>query len=547
MPVIPLQNTPAWLALESHYKQAKGLHMRDQFREDERRFSRFSIEHQQILLDYSKNRIVDRTKELLLDLARQRNLDAAIKAMFSGETINTTEKRAVLHTALRNRSNTSVMVEGKNVMPLINHELERFTDFAEQVRSGEWRGCTGKRIRSIVNIGIGGSDLGPKMVTQALKPYWTEQLEPHFVANIDAADLSSVLGKIDAEATLFIVASKSFTTRESIANAVAAREWFLQQVGGDKKYIARHFVALSSATQNVEAFGIAKQNMFEFWDWVGGRYSLWSAIGLPIALMIGKEQFMQLLEGAHNIDNHYSTAPFEQNIPIMMAMLGIWYRNFYGVASHAILPYDHNLRLLPSHLQQLDMESNGKAVSLEGDALQIDTGPIVWGTAGSNGQHAFFQLLHQGTQLIPADFIVFANSQNQIKTEDCDHHQLLIANCLAQSEALMRGREPEKVSLKFEDSPELASHRSFKGNRPSNTLMIDELSPKNLGALVAIYEHKVFSQGVIWGVNSFDQWGVELGKNLAEALDTELDSGVVERDHDSSTASLLKRYRLKSK
>jgi glucose-6-phosphate isomerase len=538
-----LEKSPAWLALQSHYDETKDVRMRDQFENEPDRFSAFSISFQEILFDYSKNRINTETSKLLLDLARQSKLNAAIQSMFSGEPINQTEERAVLHTALRNREGNPVFVDGKDVMPDINRVLDQFTDFAETVRSGQWLGYNGKPIRHIVNIGIGGSDLGPKMVTQALKPYWTDQLRPHFVANIDGADICSVLADVEAESTLFIIASKSFSTRETMANAHAARTWFLEQTGNNLEHVAKHFVALSSSANKVREFGISESNMFELWDWVGGRYSLWSAIGLPIALMIGKQQFLNLLDGAYAIDQHFYNAPFENNIPVMMAMLGVWYRNFYGTASQAIVPYDHNLRLLPSHLQQLDMESNGKAVTMQGESVKVDTGPIIWGAAGPNGQHAFFQLLHQGTQLIPTDFIVPINSKHPITSPDCNHHQLLFANCLAQSEALMRGREFENVASECEGSPALAPHRSFKGNRPSNTLLLDELTPENLGALIALYEHKVFVQGVVWGVNSFDQWGVELGKKLAEALDLELTSGEAQRAHDSSTSNLLTHFR----
>ena len=540
-----LQQSPTWQALQAHYNETNGLHMREQFASDSGRFTHFSLSIESLLFDYSKNRIDENTKRLLIDLAREAQLETAIKAMFSGKPINKTENRAVLHTALRNRDNRPIFVDGEDVMPKVNAVLAKMTDFCKRIQSGEWQGYTGKPIKNIVNIGIGGSDLGPKMVTHALKPYWLKGLSPQFVANIDGADLLSVLDKINPETTLFIIASKTFTTKETMANAIAARQWFLDQCGGELSHIEKHFIALSSARKEVEEFGIDPQNMFEFWDWVGGRYSLWSCIGLPIALMIGMEHFEALLAGAHTADQHFMSAPFEENIPVMMAMLGIWYRNFYGAASHAILPYDHNLRLLPSYLQQSDMESNGKAVRMEGQATEVDTGPIIWGGVGSNAQHAFFQLLHQGTQLVPADFILAANSHSDIRSDASDHHRLLCANCLAQSEALMRGRDLQNVAAEMSETPSLIPHRSFDGNRPNNTFIVDELDPYNLGMLIALYEHKIFAQGVIWDINSFDQWGVELGKKLAVELEHELSSEATSDAHDGSTTNLLNHLKKK--
>lgn len=513
--------------------------MRDLFASDAGRAERFSLSQGAILLDYSKNRITQQTMELLIALAREAGLNQAIKNMFSGEKINRSENRAVLHTALRNVSGQAVMFEGEDVMPGIKRVLEQMDTFCQKIRSGTWRGYTGKPIEHIINIGIGGSDLGPQMVINALKPYWTAKLTPHFIANIDAADMHNTLSAIDPETCLFVIASKSFTSTETMANALAVREWFLEAPGAQKQDIQKHFVAVSSATDKVETFGINAENMFEFWDWVGGRYSLWSAIGLPIALMVGMDHFKELLAGAHQMDRHFHDAPFEQNMPVIMAMLGVWYRDFFDASSYTILPYDHNLRKLPAYLQQGDMESNGKSVTLDGEEVDYHTGPIIWGAAGANGQHAFYQLIHQGTQLIPADFIAPVQSFYYASSRYGDHHTVLLSNCIAQSQALMYGRKPRHVAQEFADQPELIPHRSFAGNRPSNTLLIDKITPYNLGALIALYEHKTFVQGVIWNINSFDQWGVELGKRLSAEIELELEGERALRKHDVSTEALV--------
>ena len=528
-----------WKALEAHHESISALHMRDLFAEDAGRAAQFSLRQGQILLDYSKNRITQQTLDLLIALAREAGLNAAIDDMFSGQKINRSENRAVLHTALRNAPNRPVVLDNQDVMPRIESVLKQMESFCERIRSGAWRGYTGKAIKHIVNIGIGGSDLGPKMVSHALKPYWTDALRPHFIANIDAADMQETLATIDPETSLFIVASKTFTSTETMANALAVREWFLDAPGAKKQDIQKHFVAVSSAAAKVQAFGISPENMFEFWEWVGGRYSLWSAIGLPIALMVGMSNFRDLLAGAYEMDSHFQTAPFEQNMPVIMAMLGIWYRDFFDASSHAILPYDHHLRILPAYLQQGDMESNGKSTTLDGENVDYHTGPIIWGAAGANGQHAFYQLIHQGTQLIPAAFIAPVQSHYYASSIYGEHHTVLLSNCLAQSQALMHGRKAKHVAQEFADTPELIPHRSFAGNRPSNTLLIDKITPHNLGALIALYEHKTFVQGVIWNINSFDQWGVELGKRLSAEIELELEGEHALRSHDASTEALI--------
>ena len=539
MPKPRITQTKSWKALHAHFEEMSAVHMRDLFADDSKRAERFSLNQGEILLDYSKNRITEQTLELLIALAREAGLNQSIKDMFSGEKINRSEKRAALHTALRNTICHAVVFEGKDVMPEIERVLEQMHSFCQKIHSGEWRGYTGKPIEHIINIGIGGSDLGPQMVIHALKPYWTEKLTPHFIANIDAADMQDTLSAIDPEISLFIIASKTFTSTETMANALAVREWFLGAPGTRKNDIQKHFVAVSSAAEYVTAFGIDAENMFEIWDWVGGRYSLWSAIGLPIALMIGMDNFRNLLAGAHQMDRHFHDAPFEQNMPVIMAMLGVWYRDFFDASSHAILPYDHNLRKLPTYLQQGDMESNGKSVTLDGEAVDYHTGPIIWGAAGANGQHAFYQLIHQGTQLIPADFIAPVESFYYASSRYGNHHTVLLSNCIAQSQALMHGRKPQHVEQEFADQPELIPHRSFAGNRPSNTLLIDKITPHNLGALIALYEHKTFVQGVIWNINSFDQWGVELGKRLSTEIELELEGKRALRKHDASTEALV--------
>lgn len=536
-----LEQTPAWQALGQHYAQVKDLHMRALFAQDPGRFERFSVQFKDILFDYSKNRVTDETMRLLLNLAEEAGLPTWIEAMFSGEKINNTEGRAVLHTALRNQSDTPVFVDGTDVMPEIRRVLSRMRRFSENVRSGEWRGFTGKPITDIVNIGIGGSDLGPKMVCAALKPYSKHGLRVHFVSNVDGTDIAETLKILNPETALFLIASKTFTTQETMTNAHSAREWFLAR-SGDERHIARHFAAMSTNTQAVRAFGIDPENMFEFWDWVGGRYSLWSAIGLSIALFIGMDNFEALLRGAYEADQHFRGAPLNQNIPVLMALLGIWYNNFFGAQSHAILPYEQYLEHFPAYFQQGDMESNGKGVSRAGETLLYSTGPIIWGQPGTNGQHAFYQLIHQGTKLIPCDFLAGVESQNPLGS----HHAILLSNFLAQTEALMKGRTPEEARAELTiqgysgaELELLTRAKTFPGNRPTNSFLYQKLTPATLGALIALYEHKIFAQGIIWRVNSFDQMGVELGKQLAKAILPELDGTQPVHTHDSSTNGLI--------
>lgn len=536
-----LEQTPAWQALGQHYAQVKDLHMRALFAQDPGRFERFSVQFKDILFDYSKNRVTDETMRLLLNLAEEAGLPTWIEAMFSGEKINNTEGRAVLHTALRNQSDTPVFVDGTDVMPEIRRVLSRIRRFSENVRSGEWRGFTGKPITDIVNIGIGGSDLGPKMVCAALKPYGKHGLRVHFVSNVDGTDIAETLKILNPETALFLIASKTFTTQETMTNAHSAREWFLAR-SGDERHIARHFAAMSTNTQAVRAFGIDPENMFEFWDWVGGRYSLWSAIGLSIALFIGMDNFEALLRGAYEADQHFRGAPLNQNIPVLMALLGVWYNNFFGAQSHAILPYEQYLEHFPAYFQQGDMESNGKGVSRAGETLLYSTGPIIWGQPGTNGQHAFYQLIHQGTKLIPCDFLAGVESQNPLGS----HHAILLSNFLAQTEALMKGRTPEEARAELSaqgysgaELELLTRAKTFPGNRPTNSFLYQKLTPAALGALIALYEHKIFAQGIIWRVNSFDQMGVELGKQLAKAILPELDGTQPVHTHDSSTNGLI--------
>lgn len=540
-----LTNTSNWLALQAHYKEMKGQHMRGLFQSDADRFERFSLRQGQIFLDYAKNRINSKTLELLMALARDEGLNSAIKDMFGGLKINQTENRAALHVALRKPKGQSLSHDGKDIIPQVARVLDQMEEFCTKIDDGSWRGYTKKRIKHIINIGIGGSDLGAQMMIHALKPYWNVSLKPHFVANIDAADINETLLDIDPEQSIFIIASKSFTSKETMANASAAKRWFLNSCGDDHNAIKKHFVAVSCNQKAVTEFGIDPDNMFEFWEWVGGRYSLWSAVGLPIAVMVGMDNFRQILAGAHEMDQHFLDAPFEKNMPVIMALLGIWYRDFFNAPSYAILPYDHSLRKLPAYLQQSDMESNGKSVTQKGEVVNYATGPIIWGAAGVNGQHAFYQSIHQGTQLIPADFIVPVNSYYELETEYGSHHHLLLSNCLAQTEALMWGREKEKVLIDCEDNPDLVAHRSFSGNRPSNTLLIDKVTPHSLGSLIALYEHKIFTQGFIWGINSFDQWGVELGKKLSNDIEPELIDQPARREHDSSTQGLIQEIKSK--
>jgi len=535
----------AWKALGQHQKEIASVHMRDLFAGDPDRFQKFSVRWKDILLDYSKNRITEKTMSLLLDLAREVGLDTWIERMFTGEKINFTEHRSVLHIALRNRSNTPIIVDGEDVMPAVNKVLDHIRSFSELVRNGSWKGCTGKEMTDIVNIGIGGSDLGPVMVTEALKPYGHPRLNVRFVSNVDGTHIAETLKGLNPETTLFIISSKTFTTQETLANAQSAKRWFLERVK-DESAVAKHFVAVSTNAKAVSAFGIDTRNMFEFWDWVGGRYSLWSAIGLSIALYIGMDNFEDLLTGAHEMDQHFRTAPFENNIPVILALLGVWYNNFFHAESHAVIPYDQYMHRFPAYLQQGDMESNGKRVTRDGNEVDYSTGPIIWGEPGTNGQHAFFQLLHQGTKVIPADFLAPMQTHNPIG----DHHTILLSNFFAQTEALMRGKtdgearqELRSSGVPGTDLEHLLPHKVFPGNRPTNSILFKKLTPRTLGFLIAMYEHRIFVQGVIWNVNSFDQWGVELGKQLAKTILPELASGDVATSHDSSTNGLIAFYK----
>jgi len=536
----------AFQTLAEHFEEMQHVHMRDLFARDEQRFEKFSLGLDDLLFDYSKNRITGKTMKLLFDLAEQSGLKDAIGQMFSGAKINTTEQRAVLHVALRNRSGAPIKVDGKNVMPMVESVLSKLRTFTIAVRNGGWKGHTGKPISDIVNIGIGGSDLGPAMVTGALRPYWKDGLRAHFVSNVDASHLAETLRSLNPETTLFCVASKTFSTTETLTNARSARHWLTDALGSEGA-VARHFVAMSTNEREVSAFGIDPENMFEFWDWVGGRYSLWSAIGLSIATLIGMDEFEQLLSGAHDVDEHFKNTPFERNIPVVMALLGIWYHNFFKAETHAVLPYDQYLHRLPAYLQQADMESNGKSTTRAGKRVKgYTTGPVVWGEPGTNGQHAFYQLIHQGTRLVPADFIAPAKSHNPIG----EHHDILLANFLAQSDALMKGktadqarRELAEQGLEEQDVERLLPHKVFEGNRPSNSIMFEKLTPRSLGRLIALYEHKIFCQGVIWDINSFDQWGVELGKQLAKAIGPELKDDQPVDSHDSSTNGLIAHYK----
>ena len=528
-----LADSPAWTALRKHRDSVAATTLRELLAGDPGRFERFSLRLGGLLLDYSKNRITEETKRLLLDLAHEREVENWRNRMFAGDRINVTEQRAVLHVALRNRSNQPILVDGQDVMPEVNTVLDRMRGFTERVRSGEWTGHTGKRIADVVNIGIGGSDLGPQMVVEALKPYGRPDLRAHFVSNVDATHIAETLKRLDPETTLFIIASKTFTTQETLANARTARVWLVDRLG-EESAIARHFVAASTNEKEVRSFGIDPANMFPFWDWVGGRYSLWSAIGLPIALAIGFERFEQLLAGAHEMDEHFRTAPLDQNMPVILGMLGVWYVNFWGAPAHAVLPYDQYLARLPAFLQQLDMESNGKRVDRDGRPVDYATGPVIFGEPGTNGQHAFYQLIHQGTVLIPADIIAPLESHNPIG----EHHRILLSHAIAQAEALMRGKTEAEARAETPD-PALAPHRVFPGNRPTNMMLVRKLDPHALGMLIALYEHKVFVQGIVWNINSFDQWGVELGKQLAGTILKELQPGAAVGDHDGSTAGLI--------
>ena len=540
-----LTETAAWGKLAAHFEQVKDLQLRQAFAEDPQRFERFSLELGPILLDYSKNRITQTSLGLLLDLAREQGLEEKIQAMVAGEPINQTEGRSALHVALRNRSGTPVYVDGQNVMPEVEQVLEQMRTFVGAVRSGQWTGATGKAVTDVVNIGIGGSDLGPRMVTRALTHYGRDSLRVHFVSNIDGTHIQETLKGLSPETTLFIVASKTFTTQETMTNAATARQWLLRQLK-DESAVASHFVALSTNTDGVREFGIDPGNMFRFWDWVGGRFSLWSAIGLPIALSIGMEGFEELLSGAHLVDRHFAQTPLEQNLPVIMGLLAVWYADFFRCETQAILPYDQYLEYFPAFLQQGEMESNGKRATLSGRIVDYPTGPVIWGEPGTNGQHAFFQLIHQGTRLIPCDFIGFATSLNPVGR----HHQILMANFFAQTEALMRGKTRDEVraELTAEGRSEAAIeqllvHKEFPGNRPSTSLLLESLTPFSLGALIALYEHRIFVQGAVWDINSFDQWGVELGKQLAKKILPELEDDSRVEGHDPSTNGLINAWK----
>jgi len=540
-----LGQTPAWEALSRHYEAVADVHMRELFAGDPQRFEKFSVQFNDILLDYSKNRVTEETMGLLFELAREANLAGWARRMFSGEHINFTEDRAVLHMALRNRSNTPIYVDGEDVMPEVNRVLERMRRFCIKVHTGIWKGHTGKRITDVVNIGIGGSDLGPLMVTEALKPYARGDIQVHYVSNVDGTHVAEKIKHLDPQTTLFIVSSKTFSTQETLTNARTARRWLVENLR-DESAVAKHFVAVSTNTEAVAAFGIDTKNMFEFWDWVGGRYSLWSSIGLSIALYLGMDNFEQLLAGAHAMDQHFMRAPMEKNLPVIMGLLGVWYSSFFAAETYAILPYDQYLHRFTAYLQQADMESNGKRIDRDGNVVDYNTGPIIWGESGTNGQHAFYQLIHQGTHLIPIDFMAPVETHNPVG----DHHVILLANFFSQSEALMLGRSEAEAraelaaqGLSDEALEALLPHKIFTGNKPSNSIMFHKLTPYTLGSLIAMYEHKIFVQGVIWRINSFDQWGVELGKQLAKTILSKLDDDDPVGEHDSSTNGLINYYK----
>jgi len=540
-----LTQLESWQQLHQHYQDTKDLHMRDLFNTDPQRFNRFSLSAAGLTLDYSKNRITDKTLALLSKLAQERDIQEHIEAMFNGEQINQSEGRSVLHTALRNFSDRPVYVDGQDVMPMVRDTMQRMEHFCWQIRRNQWRGYTNQPFTDVVSIGIGGSFLGPKLASVALKPYWDAKIKCHYLANIDGSHITEILKYLNPETTLFIVQSKSFGTQETLKNALACRKWFLQN-GGQEKDLGKHFAAVSANVEKAMAFGIKEENIFPMWDWVGGRYSLWSAIGLPLALTIGIDNFRDVLRGAHAMDEHFRTAPIEKNMPILMALLGTWYVNFYGVRSHAVLPYDHYLRGLPAHLQQLDMESNGKSVDLSGAETDYDTGPIIWGGVGSNGQHAYHQLLHQGTHFSPCDFILPLSTHNPID----EFHATLASNCFSQSQALMQGKTKEEAMAELMASGKseaealiLAPHKVIPGNRPSNTLFFDKSTPKTIGALIALYEHMVCAQGILWNINSYDQWGVELGKQLGNQVLEDLLSDSAVHRYDASTSGLINAFR----
>jgi glucose-6-phosphate isomerase len=536
---VPLASRKSWKALQSHYETMRSVHLRKLFADDPQRGTRMTMEAVGIFLDYSKNRVTDETLKLLLQLAEESGLRAHIDAMFRGDKINFTEKRAVLHVALRAPKNESILVDGENVVPMVHAVLDKMTQFSNRVRSGEWKGHTGKRIRNVINVGIGGSDLGPVMAYEALKHYSDRAMTFRFVSNVDGTDFAEAVVGLDAAETLFIISSKTFTTLETMTNAHTARDWSLAGLGGDEKSVAKHFVAVSTNAAEVSKFGIDTANMFGFWDWVGGRYSMDSAIGLSTMLAVGPENFQSMLSGFHQMDEHFRSAPFDKNLPVLMGLLGLWYNDFFGAQTVGVMPYEQYLKRFPAYLQQLTMESNGKHVAIDGKEVTYQTGPIYWGEPGTNGQHSFYQLIHQGTRLIPVDFIAFERALNPLGR----HHDLLLANVFAQTEALAFGKTQEQV--KAEGTPDwLVPHRVFEGNRPTNTILADELTPESLGKLVALYEHAVFTQGTIWQINSFDQWGVELGKVLAQRIVPELESkSEPALAHDSSTNNLIRRYR----
>jgi glucose-6-phosphate isomerase len=535
----PLARRPAWKALAAHSRRIRPQHLRALFAADPKRGQRLTLEAAGLFLDYSKNRVTDQTLELLVQLAKESGLRDRTDAMFGGEKINVTENRAVLHVALRAPRKASIVVDGRNVVPDVHAVLDKMAGFADRVRSGKWKGHTGKRIRNVVNIGIGGSDLGPVMAYEALRHYSERSMTFRFVSNVDGIDLVEATRDLDPAETLFVVSSKTFTTLETLTNALSAREWSLAGLGGDAKAVAKHFVAVSTNADKVSAFGIDIANMFGFWDWVGGRYSMDSAIGLSTMIAVGPDNFRALLGGFHRMDEHFRTAPFEKNLPVLMGLLSVWYTDFFGAQTVAVLPYENYLKRFPAYLQQLTMESSGKSVTLDGKAVTYDTGPVYWGEPGTNGQHSFYQLIHQGTHLVPCDFIAFAHALTPLGR----HHDILIANVLAQAEALAFGKTKEQVKAEG-TAPALVPHRVFEGNRPSNTILADRLTPETLGTLIALYEHSVFTQGVVWSINPFDQWGVELGKALAQAIFPELESPATPRlKHDSSTNSLIRRYR----
>jgi glucose-6-phosphate isomerase len=536
LPKINPTETESWKQLQQHFEEMKNMHIKDLFKEDAERFNKYYFAVPEIVCDFSKNIVSDTTIRLLLQLAEECGLRDAIDAMFAGEKINETEGRSVLHTALRNFSGEPVLSDGKNVMPEVKKVLQQMKSFCSRIHNGEWKGYTGKKIRYFVNIGIGGSDLGPLMVTEALKPYWIEGIQTYFVSNIDGSDLAEVLKKITPDETVFLIASKTFTTQETMTNAHSARDWFMKTALNEKA-VAKHFVALSTNEKDVEEFGIDKENMFVFWDWVGGRYSLWSAIGLSFALTIGYDNFESLLEGAHEVDKHFRETTFEKNIPVLMALISLWYINFFGAQSEAILPYDQYMHRFPAYFQQGNMESNGKHVDRNGNKVTYSTGPVIWGEPGTNGQHAFYQLIHQGTPLIPCDFIAPVLSHNPMG----EHHRILLSNFFAQTEALMNGKTRE--GLIEEKVPEaLIPFKEFEGNKPTNSFLITKITPSALGELIALYEHKIFVQGIIWNIYSFDQWGVELGKQLAKKILPELENDAEITSHDSSTNGLINAY-----